>query len=110
MSRNDYVYIGIKGTVLALDRTTGAERWRTSLRGSDFVNVVVDGDTVYAATKGELTCLDATTGGLRWMNKLSGLGYGMVSIGTPSGQQGLNAAEKHRRDAAAAAAAAAASS
>jgi outer membrane protein assembly factor BamB len=110
MSRgSDVIFVGTKGTVVALDRTTGAERWRTKLRGSDFVNVVVDGDVVLASTKGEVHCLDAASGGVRWVNKLPGLGYGMVAIGSASGQQALNAAEKRRQEAAAAATAAAAS-
>jgi outer membrane protein assembly factor BamB len=109
MSRfSEVIFIGVKGTVVALDRATGAERWRTHLRGSDFVNVVLDGDVVLATTKGEIHCLDAASGGVRWVNKLAGFGFGMVSIGSASGQQSLNAAEKHRRDAAAAAAAASA--
>ena len=37
------LYIGIKGHVLALDRSTGSELWRTKLGSSDFTNVVVDG-------------------------------------------------------------------
>lgn len=107
MSRfSEVIFVGVKGTVVALDRTTGAERWRTKLRGGDFVNVVVDGDVVLATTKGEVHCLDAASGGVRWVNKLAGLGFGLVSIGSASGQQAINAAEKRRQEAAAAAAAA----
>jgi outer membrane protein assembly factor BamB len=40
------IYIGIRGTVVALDRASGAEIWRADLKGSDFVNVVLDGDRV----------------------------------------------------------------
>ena len=107
MSRTgDVIFLGVKGTVVALDRATGSERWRTHLRGGDFVNVVVDGDVVLASTKGEVHCLDAASGGVRWVNKLSGLGFGLVSIGSASGQQAINAAEKKRQEAQAAAAAA----
>jgi outer membrane protein assembly factor BamB len=109
MSRSsDLIFLGVKGTVVALDRATGAERWRTKLRGGDFVNVVVDGGDVLASTKGEIHCLDAASGGVRWVNKLNGLGYGMVAIGSASGQQAVTAAEKRRQEAAAAAAAGAA--
>ena len=59
----DTIYVGIRGTVLALDRATGSEAWRADLKGSDFVNLVLDGDRVLAATKGEeFFCLDAVTG------------------------------------------------
>ena len=106
----EVIYLGIKGTVIALNRATGEELWRTKLKGSDFVNVVLDGNQLYATTKGEIFCLDTTTGEPRWHNKLSGLGLGLISIATPSGSQVLTAQEKRQRDAAAAAAAAASAS
>lgn len=37
------LFIGIMGTVVALDRTTGTELWRTKLKGGDFVNILVEG-------------------------------------------------------------------
>ncbi|HQR32883.1 MAG TPA: PQQ-binding-like beta-propeller repeat protein [Blastocatellia bacterium] len=103
------IYLGIKGAVVALNRATGEEIWRTALKGGDFVNVVLDGNQLYATTKGEIFCLDTTTGEPRWHNKLSGLGLGLISIATPSGSQVLTAQEKRQRDAAAAATAASAS-
>jgi len=33
----DLIYIGVRGSVLALDRSTGVEIWRTELKGLDFV-------------------------------------------------------------------------
>ena len=39
--------IGIAGTVIALDRSTGQEVWRTKLKG-DFVNVSLQSSDVYA--------------------------------------------------------------
>lgn len=97
------IYLGIKGAVVALNRATGEEIWRTTLKGSDFVNVVLDGNQLYATTKGEIFCLDKTTGEPRWQNKLPGLGLGLISIATPTGSQVLSAQEKRQRDAAAAA-------
>src|SRR5271156_3687402 len=84
----DAIYIGIRGTVLALDRSRGVEIWRADLKGSDFVNVVLDGDRVLAATKGEVFCLDSTTGKVLWNNELKGLGRGlmtMVTVNSPMG-------------------------
>lgn len=98
------IYLGIGGTVVALDRATGKELWRTKLKGSDFVNVVIDGGQLYATVKGEIFCIDAATGDPLWHNKLSGLGLGLASIATPSGSQILSAQEKRRRDQAAVAA------
>lgn len=90
------LYVGIKGHVLALDRATGAEVWRTKLEGlrmraSDFVHLSLDDDQLYAATSGELYCLDRRTGMVRWHNQLTGLGTGLVSMvsdGPPAGDAG----------------------
>jgi outer membrane protein assembly factor BamB len=102
------IYIGICGDVIALDRATGTEIWRRSLKGADFVNVAVVNGDVLGTTKGELFCLDATTGNVRWHNKLPGLGRGLITIASPGGQQTVVMHEKRQRDAQAAAAAAAA--
>jgi outer membrane protein assembly factor BamB len=100
------IFVGIKGTVVALDRSSGTEIWRTSLKGSDFVNVVLSEGDLLAATKGEMFCLDAATGQMRWHNRLSGLGLGLITM-APSCAQGPVAAyaEKRRRHQQAAAAA-----
>jgi len=100
------IFIGIRGTVLALQVSSGTEVWRTKLGGSSFVNVVVDGEAIYASTHGELFCLSATSGTIRWKNPLRGLGMGLVTIGLPG--QNTPAAAKAQMDADAAAAAAAA--
>lgn len=102
------IYLGIKGAVIALNRATGEELWRTTLKGGDFVNVVLDGNQLYATTKGEIFCLDTRTGEPLWHNNLKGLGLGLISIATPTGSQVLMAQEKRMRDAAAATAATAA--
>ena len=109
MASSNYVFVGIKGSVIALDRSTGTQIWAVSLKGRDFVNVAVTDDEVYAATKGELYCLDTATGQLRWHNPLKGFGLGLVAVAAP-GLQGDQAAmaEKRKRDEKAAAAAAAA--
>ena len=106
MPSSKIIYLGIKGTVIALDGGTGEQLWATHLCGYDFVHVVLDGDAVYGATRGEIYCLDARTGEGRWHNKLSGMGYGLVSIATENAQNSLVTllAEKKRRDDAAAAA------
>ena len=100
--------IGSKGTVLALDRTTGREIWRTPLKGGDFVNVTLTGDQVLATTRGEIFCLDKA-GTILWQNPLKGLGQGLVTIATEaSSAQAAVCAEKQRQDAQVAAGAAAA--
>ena len=99
----DIIFVGIKGEVLALDRATGTTRWRSALKGSDFVNVTLQGGDLFAASKGRLYRLDPASGTILWCNELPGLGWGVVTIA--GGSQIAPAEEKRRRDAQAAAAA-----
>jgi len=99
--RANALFVGTRGTVVAVDRATGETLWSSELKGSDFVDVmIVDGD-VYAASKGRLYRLDPSSGDVLWRNDLPGMGWGIVSI---AGSHSAPAAEKARRDAAAAAA------
>ena len=82
------IYLGIKGTVIALDRRTGVEQWRTPLKGMDFVNVTMDDDSIYAAVRGEMFCLDPLSGRILWNNRLPGLGWGMITVAGTSIRQG----------------------
>lgn len=80
MAGQGVVFIGIRGTVLALDAATGTELWRTSVRGAEFVNVALVEGGLYASARGELYALDPATGQILWTNKLKGLGMGLVTI------------------------------
>ena len=105
MPSSKVIYLGIKGSVIALDSSTGQQLWATHLKGGDFVNVVLDGDKLYAATYGEIFCLDPATGAGKWHNPLKGFGLGLVSIATETINPGALLQvleEKRRRDAAAA--------
>ena len=106
MAQSSYLFIGVKGTVAAIDRSSGREVWRTKLKGGDFVNVVFEDGNLYAATHGELFSLDTATGAIRWHNPLTGLGWGLVTIA--GGQQATALRAKKQQDEAAAAAATAA--
>ena len=101
MSQTNLIFIGIHGTVLALDRATGQEVWSAKLKGSDLANVVLLDGALSATADGELFCLDASTGKLRWQNRLKGLGVGLVSIAAPGSQQTVVLREKQKRDQAA---------
>ena len=97
---NDFVIIGIKGTVLALDGATGQELWRTHLKGSYFTTVSHQGDRVFAGTRGEMFCLDAQSGQVLWHNPLKGMGFGIITIGDaaqapPGAQQQDDEASSH---------------
>jgi outer membrane protein assembly factor BamB len=72
--------IGIKGSVIALDRSGGETLWSTHLKGSQFVTVAVEDGAIYAGTSGRLYCLDPGTGSVRWTNELPGMGYGLICI------------------------------
>jgi len=103
------VFIGIRGSVVALNRATGQQVWVTHLKGSDFVNVVVQTGVILACCYGEVFCLDPLTGIRMWHNPLKGFGTGLATIATEQGMgSGLTGvlAEKQRRDQAAASAAA----
>jgi outer membrane protein assembly factor BamB len=102
---SNLVLIGIKGCVVALGKSNGEEVWRAKLGGSDFVNVVAQGDYIYATTRGEAFCLSSASGEIRWHNPMKGFGLGLATIGFPPDQNTI-AAEKRRRDQAAATAAA----
>jgi outer membrane protein assembly factor BamB len=76
------VYIGVKGKVVAYDKYTGEELWRTHLRGSNFVSICVDDDIIIAHSEGHLFGLNKSNGEKKWENKMQGLGYGLASIST----------------------------
>jgi outer membrane protein assembly factor BamB len=103
------VFIGIKGSVVALNRATGQQVWATHLKGSDFVNVVLQDGAVLASCYGEIFCLDPLTGTPIWHNPLKGFGTGLATMVTGTDPESSNApvlAEKRRRDQEAAASAA----
>src|SRR5438093_13462211 len=109
MKSSELVFIGIKGSVVALNRATGEQVWTVRLGGRDFVNVAVQGGAVLASCYGEIFCLDPLTGKALWHNPLKGFGTGLATI---AGNHDLGLAtvsilaEKRRRDQEAASAAA----
>jgi outer membrane protein assembly factor BamB len=82
----DLMYVGIAGSVVALDCRTGNERWRTRLKRSTYVMLISDGEHIFASAAGEVFCLDPTTGRILWQNRMKGLGLGMATILSPTGQ------------------------
>ena len=95
MKTSDLVFIGIKGSVVALNRATGERVWATHLKGSDFVNVVLQEGAILASCYGEIFCLDPFTGEARWHNPLKGFGTGLATIATDTATV---LAAKRRRD------------
>jgi outer membrane protein assembly factor BamB len=62
---------GYDGSVTALDRETGRERWRRQTAGVLDSGVAFDGERVYVG-QGDLTALDAGDGRERWSVSVSG--------------------------------------
>ena len=108
MKTAQLVFIGIKGSVVALNRATGQQVWAKHLKGSDFVNVVLRNGAVLASCRGEVFCLDPLTGVGMWHNPLKGYGTGLATSATERNLEDGNGpvlAEKRRQDEAAAASA-----
>lgn len=91
-----YLFVGMRGHVLALDRGTGAERWRTKLLRGDFVTLLEDGARLYAAAGGSIFALDATTGTVLWTNPMPSLGFGIASLLVPGTATAPEAAAARR--------------
>lgn len=87
-----HVYVGVKTSVLALDRKTGEIVWAVKLPvkyGASSVtglaNVWCDTDALFATCAGEIFCLDPKSGTIVWHNLLKKMGTGFVSIATEGG-------------------------
>lgn len=91
------VFVGINGNVIRLDGSNGERLWLAKLKGSSFVNILLEGDRVIATTGGEVFCLDAATGKRIWHNELAGQGYGLAALATPTAAaSSVPLAEKQR--------------
>jgi len=85
MEPGETLYIGIRGSVVALDRKTGTILWQRQLKGWETPLLAWDGTHVYASVVGEVFCLEAQTGQLLWENPLKGLGTGICTLLAPGG-------------------------
>ena len=101
MGQLNPIYLGIKGTVIALHPADGSKLWVTKLKGVDFVNVALGQDALYATTSGEIFCLDPQTGAILWKNPLTGFGLGLITMagrGLVASNDAVIAAQKQRQD------------
>lgn len=97
----DLVYVGIRGHVLALNRSDGSIQWERKLKGSDFVTLTWDQNEVLAITSGEAFCLNAADGTVLWHNRLPGWGTGFASLlvpGAPGTSEVLAATAQRRAE------------
>ena len=109
MKLSDLLFIGIAGSVVALNKATGRQEWATRLKGYGFVNVALQDDRVVATVYGEVFCLEPVSGRILWHNPLKGFGRGLAGIAVAGSTYNGNPAgiaEQQRMDAEASAAAA----
>jgi outer membrane protein assembly factor BamB len=62
--------IGIKGTVLAIDGSTGERKWTAPLQGNGFVHVLLDAGRLFASTRGIVFRLDPANGEIQWQTSV----------------------------------------
>ena len=108
MNISELIFVGIGGSVVALNPATGERVWDTHLKGRNFVNVLIEDGKILATCGGEIFCLDPVTGDGVWHNPLRGLGTGLATIATARKTSGLATAamaEQQLRDEQAASAA-----
>ena len=82
--KNDIMYLGVRGSVVAFEKLSGKEIWRRHLKGAAFVTLAIDEKEIFAHTGGHLFCVDKETGRELWSNGLKGLGYGLGMIAIDS--------------------------
>jgi hypothetical protein len=85
MAKSNLIFAGIRGSVVAFDKSSGARVWETKLKSGDFVTLLVEEGRIFAGTHGEIFCLDAATGNMLWQDGLKGYGLGLMSIATKNG-------------------------
>lgn len=90
-----YLYLGGRGWVIALDKATGAEIWRTSIKtgwfrlGGSFVNLVEGAEFLFAIYGGHVNCLSKTDGTILWQQGVRDLGSSLISLAVDAGQLGM---------------------
>ena len=89
MGIENFVFTGMNGNVLAIDRRNGqiAWQWQSPRPRRAFVSIFLDGDRVLVGLNGYLYCLDAASGRALWENPLKGFGHGNFSFASVRGGQ-----------------------
>jgi outer membrane protein assembly factor BamB len=97
MNPQNILVLGTKGSVVAMDRTTGAQLWAVHLKSAGFVSVIADQSKVFAHTSGEVYCLDLFTGTGVWNDSLRGFGFDTATLALPGTAQDI-AVTEHLRE------------
>jgi outer membrane protein assembly factor BamB len=82
MKETNFVYLGVKAHVVCINAVTGEEIWRTKIKRSQLISIVVEEGLIVAHAGGQLFGLDKSSGKVLWNNKLPGLGYGYCFLAT----------------------------
>jgi len=100
MRIDELIFVGLNGTVLAMDRQNGRAiwEWQSPKPSRGFVSLMLDGDRIMAGLGGYLYCLDAATGKLLWQNPLTGYGLGICSFVSVRGQSHAFGAAQQETD------------
>lgn len=81
MNPSNYIYLGIKAHVVCINANSGEEIWRTKVKKSELIPIIVLDDLIIAHAHGHLFGLNKKDGAILWENGLKGLGYGYCLMG-----------------------------
>lgn len=90
----DYLYVGGRGRVFALDKRTGTPMWRTELKsgwfkwGHSFVTLVEGLDRIYAFAYGTVSCLTKDRGEILWQKEIRELKSSLASLAVDAASLG----------------------
>ncbi|WP_158056236.1 outer membrane protein assembly factor BamB family protein [Halorussus halophilus] len=65
------VYVRTKGSVHAIDATTGQSRWSVHTHGGSSASPIVVKDTVYAGGLFKILAIDSESGSVKWTHEIS---------------------------------------
>lgn len=97
-AKRSLLFVGIKSFVVAVDRASGAEVWRTQLpakyrSSAMLLSVLYDGEGLFASIAGEVFALNPKTGELLWHEPFKGLGTGFVTMTSELGVSATSASD-----------------
>ncbi|KAI8803050.1 quinon protein alcohol dehydrogenase-like superfamily [Cladochytrium replicatum] len=78
------IFVGVLGYVYALEKSTGAILWSSTLSGTGFNPTIINPhpptSSLLVSSGPNLRCLSAQTGGQKWENPLMGIGFGYSMV------------------------------
>jgi outer membrane protein assembly factor BamB len=94
-----FIFVGLNGYALAMDRDTGEIVWSNNEMQSGYVSLLLDGDRLIVSTNGYMYCLDPLTGRILWNNPLTGYGMGApTSLVSVRGQSSASLIQQGAHD------------